>query len=136
VELGCWTFRSFCLSAVIGAHNGAHANVVLAENFEYGKCPTPGLLQPRTYNFYFYPELLLDSNVKPIEKYLAFEPQSGTKCQLHSQGKLTTPRRENRKIRHKNVFLIANERLHKVSELKTYEMEPIKHMCKSCETIP
>jgi hypothetical protein len=26
----------------------------------------------------FYPELLLISNVKPIEKYLAFEPRTGT----------------------------------------------------------
>jgi hypothetical protein len=34
--------------------------------------------------------------------------------QLHSQGKLTRPRRENRKIRHKNEISKANERLHKV----------------------
>jgi hypothetical protein len=35
-------------------------------------------------------------------------------AQLHSQGKLTKPRRENRKIRHEIEILIANERLHKV----------------------
>jgi hypothetical protein len=35
-------------------------------------------------------------------------------AQLHSQGKLTKPRPENRKIRHENEILKANERLHKV----------------------
>jgi hypothetical protein len=35
-------------------------------------------------------------------------------AQLHSQGKLTTPRLENRKIRHEKEILKANERLHKV----------------------
>jgi hypothetical protein len=71
------------------------------EDFEDGKCPTPGLLQPRYYN----PELSLISNVKPVKKYLAFEPRRGPKCQLHSQGKLTTSRRENQKVRHKNLIL-------------------------------
>jgi hypothetical protein len=49
-----------------------------------------------------YLELLLISYVKPKEKYFAFEPRTGTKCQLHSQGKLTTPRSGNRKIRHED----------------------------------
>jgi hypothetical protein len=51
------------------------------KDFEDGKCPSPELLQPwpRTHNFYYDPEL----NVKPIEKYLTFEPLSGTECQLH-----------------------------------------------------
>jgi hypothetical protein len=37
-------------------------------------------------------------------------------AQLHSQGKLTTPSRENRKIRHENEIFKANERLRKVLE--------------------
>jgi hypothetical protein len=53
--------------------------------------------------------LFLISNVKPIEKYFAVEPRTGTKCQLNSQGKLTTPRRNNRKIQHENVILKAKE---------------------------
>jgi hypothetical protein len=61
------------------------------------------------------------SYVKPIEKYIAFEPWSGSKCQLHSQGKITTPKRENRKIQHANVILKANERLHKVRDLRSAE---------------
>jgi hypothetical protein len=35
-------------------------------------------------------------------------------AQLHPQGKLTTPRRENQKIWHENEILKANEWLHKV----------------------
>jgi hypothetical protein len=35
-------------------------------------------------------------------------------AQLHSQGKLTTPRRAYQKIRHENEILKAIERLHKV----------------------
>jgi hypothetical protein len=46
------------------------------KNFEDGKCPSPGLLQPRKLSLIYY--------VKPIEKYLAFEPRSGTKSQLYS----------------------------------------------------
>jgi hypothetical protein len=38
-----------------------------------------------------------------------FEPRTGIKCQLHSQSKLTTPRRENLKIRHENLSLKTNE---------------------------
>jgi hypothetical protein len=76
--------------------------------FEDEHCPSPGLYAAA------FPELSLISYVKPIEKYLAFEPWSGSKYRLHSQGKLTTPRRENRKIRHENVILKANERLQEV----------------------
>jgi hypothetical protein len=80
-------------------------------DFEDGMWPTPGgLLQPQTYNFYYYPELLLISNVKPIGKYLAFEPRIGTKCPAPLTG--STHRRENRKILHENVILKSNERLH------------------------
>jgi hypothetical protein len=56
------------------------------KNFDDGKCP--GLPQPRTYNFYYYLELLVISNVKQIEKYRDFEPWSGTK----GKGKLITLR--------------------------------------------
>jgi hypothetical protein len=45
-------------------------------------------------------------------------------AQLHSQGKITTPRCENRKIRHEIKNLKANERLHKEYELKIYRMTP------------
>jgi hypothetical protein len=55
-------------------------------------------------------------NVKPIEKYIigTFEPRTGTKWQLHKQGKLTTPKSENRKIRQENVILKADDRLREV----------------------
>jgi hypothetical protein len=50
------------------------------------------------------------SYVTPLENYLTFEARTGTKCQLHSQGKLTMARRENGKIhRHENIILKANE---------------------------
>jgi hypothetical protein len=42
-----------------------------------------------------FPELLFISYVKPIAKYLAFEPRTGTKTQIYSQGKLTMLRCEN-----------------------------------------
>jgi hypothetical protein len=43
-------------------------------------------------------------------------------AQLHSQGKLTTPRLENQKIRHENEILKANERLHKAWDLQLYRL--------------
>jgi hypothetical protein len=67
------------------------------KNFEYGNCPSPVLFAAPYLEF---PELSVFSYVKPIEKYLSFEPRSGTKSQIYSQGKL-----ENRK---------ANEQFHKV----------------------
>jgi hypothetical protein len=51
------------------------------------------------------PELSLISYVKPIEKYLPFEPRTGTKSHIYSQGKLTTLKSENRKIRLENEIL-------------------------------
>jgi hypothetical protein len=78
-------------------------------------CRTIGFYFSLDYTyFYYYPELLLVSNVKPIEKYLASKPQTRTKCKLNSQGKLTMPRCENQKFRKENVILKANGRLHKV----------------------
>jgi hypothetical protein len=69
-------------------------------------CPSPGLFAAPELE---YPGLSLISYVKLIEKYLAFEPRSGSKSQLYSQSKLTTLRRENEKIRHENEILKANE---------------------------
>jgi hypothetical protein len=69
--------------------------LVWRKHFDDRNFPSPGLFAAPYLEF---PELLLISNVKPIEKYFAFDPRTETKCQLHSQGKLTTPRRENRKI--------------------------------------
>jgi hypothetical protein len=68
------------------------------------------------------------TGIELIEKYLAIEPRSGSKGHLHSQGKLTTPMRENRKIRHENLILKANERLHKVWKLKIYRIVS-KNIC-------
>jgi hypothetical protein len=45
-------------------------------------------------------------------------------AQLHSQGKLTTPRGKNRRIRLENEILKANERLHKVLKLQFYRLIP------------
>jgi hypothetical protein len=67
--------------------------------FEDGNCPNPVFFAAPDLE---YPELSLISYVKPIEKYLALEPLSGTKAQLYSQGKLITLRCKNRKIRHEN----------------------------------
>jgi hypothetical protein len=55
--------------------------------FEDGNSLRPELLQPY---------------VKQVEKYFAFEPRTGTKSKIYSQGKLTTMRCENWKIRHEN----------------------------------
>jgi hypothetical protein len=71
------------------------------KNFKDGNCPYWGSLQPCTVLFEF-PEVALISCVKPIEKYLVFEPWTGTKSQIYSQSKLTTLICENLKIRHEN----------------------------------
>jgi hypothetical protein len=59
------------------------------EYFENGNCPS--LFAALYLEF---PELSLISYVKPIEKYVSFEPRTGTKSQIYSQvtGKLTTRR--------------------------------------------
>jgi hypothetical protein len=61
------------------------------KSFEDGNCPSPGLFAAPDLE---YPELSLIFYVKPIAKYLAFEPRSGTKS------KLTTLRCKHLKIRH------------------------------------
>jgi hypothetical protein len=63
----------------------------LRENFKDGNCPRMGFSAAPYKEF---PELSLKkiSYVKPIEKYFAFEPWTGTKSQIYSQGKLTTLR--------------------------------------------
>jgi hypothetical protein len=47
----------------------------LRKNFEDGNSPSPGLFEAQDLE---YSELSLISSVKPIQKYLAFEPRSGT----------------------------------------------------------
>jgi hypothetical protein len=49
-------------------------------NTEDGNCPSPGLFAATELED---PGLSLISYVKPIEKYLAFEPRSGSKSQLY-----------------------------------------------------
>jgi hypothetical protein len=91
VSLPCeWSWATSLSAAIVvapyfGAHCGAHANVVLAEKFEYEHCPSPGLSAASDFE---YPELSV-SYLKPIEKYLAFEPRSGSKSKVYSQDKLT-----------------------------------------------
>jgi hypothetical protein len=70
------------------------------------KCPSPASAPAAPY----LESLLLSGALtnfpcKADRKYFAFEPGPGTKCQLHTQCKLTTPRRENQKIRHESVNL-------------------------------
>jgi hypothetical protein len=64
------------------------------KNFEDGHSPSPGLF---AVPYLELPERLkyLFSYVKPMENILPWSPELG-------QGKLTTPRCENRKIRHEN----------------------------------
>jgi hypothetical protein len=50
------------------------------KNFEDGNCPSLGLFAAPYLEF---PELSLISYVKPIEKYFAFEPQTGNKSQIY-----------------------------------------------------
>jgi hypothetical protein len=57
------------------------------------------------------------------------------RAQLHSQGKLTTPRHENRKIPQEIKILSANEHAPHVYKLQIYRITP-KHSTKSRETIP
>jgi hypothetical protein len=56
-------------------------------------------------------------------------------AQLYSQGKLTTLRRENKKIRHKNKIFKANKHAPHVYKLQIYQMTPKKQITKSRETI-
>jgi hypothetical protein len=60
--------------------------------------PVQGSLQPGPVLTVEFPELSLISYVKPIEKYFDFEPRTGTKSQIYSQGKITMLRCENQKI--------------------------------------
>jgi hypothetical protein len=85
-------------------------------NIEDRNCPSPGLLAAPEY-----PGLSLISYVKPIEKYLAFEPRGGSKSQLYSQSKLTTLRREILKIRQENEILNAKEPSPYVQEFQSIE---------------
>jgi hypothetical protein len=60
------------------------------KNFEDGKCPGRASTAP-------YLELLLLFGALIILQEKNMLPLTGTKYQLHSQGKLTTPRREKSK---------------------------------------
>jgi hypothetical protein len=62
------------------------------KNLDDGNCPSPGLFVAS------YLQFLELSYVKPIEKYFAIEPWTGTKSQIYSQGELTTLRCKNKKI--------------------------------------
>jgi hypothetical protein len=83
-------------------------------------CVAPCWFGGKFLNFYYYPDLLLIYNVKPMKKYLIIKIKI---CQLHSEGKFTTPRRDNRKIRFVNVILKANEHASPyVYKLQSYRM--------------
>jgi hypothetical protein len=59
--------------------------------------------------------------------------------QLHPQGKLTTQKRKNWKIRHKNKILKANDHALNFKSIKgtsNISIDTKKHMCKSRENIP
>jgi hypothetical protein len=56
-------------------------------------------------------------------------------AQLYSQGKLTKPRRKNRRIRHENKILKVSESTPDVWKLQVYQMTP-KTYQKSYDTIP
>jgi hypothetical protein len=77
--------------------------------------PTTGLMQirfgrwtlsqsgaPLALYFFLLLSGALINYIKPIEKYLALEPRTGTKSHIYSLAKLTSLRCENRKIRHEN----------------------------------
>jgi hypothetical protein len=68
--------------------------------------------------------------------------EESLRAQLHSHGKLTTPRRENRKIRHENEILKANEHDPRLYKLQIYRYQKTYHKCswdypfKSLNVIP
>jgi hypothetical protein len=64
------------------------------------------------------------------------EAAESLRAQLHSQGKLTTLRHENRKIRHEIEILKATEQVPHVYKLQIFRMTPKNHTTKSRETIP
>jgi hypothetical protein len=55
---------------------------------------------------------------------VTIEAAESLTAQLHSQSKLTMPRRENRKIRHENEILKANEPAPYVEKLHFYRLIP------------
>jgi hypothetical protein len=68
ISVSCKVFRFLRLGVVSSCGS---SKVFLAENFEDGNCPSPGiLLQPRTYNYSYFTELLLISFVKTTEKLI------------------------------------------------------------------
>jgi hypothetical protein len=103
-ELTLWVELSFCHIAPYWEPCNTELMEMLfwLKNFEDGNCPSPGsglFAAP----YIELPEFSLISCVKPIEKYLANEPRTGTKSQVYSKLKLTKLRCEiDWKIRHEN----------------------------------
>jgi hypothetical protein len=108
ILMSCWIFYIFASRRIVCLPcewrwairlSAAYANVVFGDKFlkmasvlVRGSC-SPGLgVISALHNFL----------CKTNRKYRTFEPQSKTKVQLHSQGKLTMLRCENQKIWHKN----------------------------------
>jgi hypothetical protein len=58
------------------------------------------------------------------------------RAQLHSQGKLTTQRHENRKIRHENAIFTANEYAPACAQTSDLSFDTKKHTTKSRKIIP
>jgi hypothetical protein len=83
------------------------------------------------------PELSLISYVTPIKKYRTFEPQTGTKSQICSKGKLTSLRLEAKieKFDIKTKFIKEMKGFIRRRNLISIEWYQ-KHMCKSSKTIP
>jgi hypothetical protein len=87
------------------------------KNIEDGNCPSPGLFAAPELEF---PGLSLISYVKPIEKYLAFEPRSGSKSELYSQSKHAEKRKSKNLTRKRNFKSIRTRPL--CAEFQIYRM--------------
>jgi hypothetical protein len=121
-----WAIRLSAASVVAPYYKGSHYMQMLfwRKILKMSTVPVRGSYSP----------ILKISYVKPIEKYLVFELRIGTKCQLHSQSKLTfyKQRCENKEIRNFKSkwtrFLCVG-----TSDLSN---DTKKHTTKSRETIP
>jgi hypothetical protein len=95
------------------------------ESSEYSKsgaAKSPGLGLFPSSKIFLKNNIYMSALVTPSAGLYTVAAES-LKIQLHSQGKLTTPRRENRKIRHEIEISKANE----PEELQIYRMTP-NHM--------
>jgi protein-L-isoaspartate O-methyltransferase len=57
-------------------------------------------------------------------------------AQLHTQGKLTAPRRKTQKIRHEIEILKSKRTRYASAQTSDLSNDTKKHTTKSCETIP